>query len=182
VDTMVCIYQGWYSDPVTLSTVVIAAATVVNLVISAFLWRATANATSITKQVFEAAHRPYLSVRKIDTQTDLDEHQIVLKIALTNFGSVPANSLEVESHFFLDSEEIDVDIKPIEPSILMPTVPLTMFVALNEMQNVIEGKARLEFKIALSYKGVTKQQYGYEQHTVYQPENHLMTLISAKGS
>ena len=52
--------RAFFSDPITTATTVIAVATVINLIISSLLWRATKRTADVTKNIFDAANRPFL--------------------------------------------------------------------------------------------------------------------------
>ena len=47
-------------SPIVLSTVVIAIATVANVVVSILMWSVTRDYTEVTRNIFKAANRPYV--------------------------------------------------------------------------------------------------------------------------
>ena len=53
---------SWDGRATTISTIIIAGAAVVNLIVAILLWKTTINSTKITRDIFEASHRPYVGV------------------------------------------------------------------------------------------------------------------------
>ena len=56
---------AYWEDQITVATLVIAASTVVSLIVSVLMWNAMRRQTQLTQDIFEAAHRPYVGVLKL---------------------------------------------------------------------------------------------------------------------
>src|SRR5437867_3356201 len=83
------------SDPMTVATIIIAAATVVYSVLTVLLFITTVKNTSITRQIFEAAHRPYLGIPEVNTTVAPTNDAVQFECGIRNFGSIPAHNIEV---------------------------------------------------------------------------------------
>ncbi|HEV2706001.1 MAG TPA: hypothetical protein VGV59_08750 [Pyrinomonadaceae bacterium] len=85
----------WYQDPMTLATVVVAVAAVLNLLASFLMWKATANSARTARDIFEATYRPRVGI--VGVQTSLDPHgeKVKLNVTLKNYGSLPAAHLKL---------------------------------------------------------------------------------------
>lgn len=80
-------------DPIVTATWVIAIATVVNVVVSAGLWKATRNSVEIARRVYEATNRPYIGTERIDLTNDTAHRVLDIAIVLKNYGTVPGDIL-----------------------------------------------------------------------------------------
>lgn len=88
----------WYRDPATLSglsSIVIALATLLYVIISVFLWKATKRSADITEKMFEASNRPYIGIDRIDA-VDKD-YPKKIDLTVKNFGTVPAKDVWEET-------------------------------------------------------------------------------------
>ena len=74
-----------------LATASIAVATIVYTVATIFLWRQTRRQASLTREIFEATHRPHLALRGEVWGPDSRDLRTALQIRLfvRNHGAVP---------------------------------------------------------------------------------------------
>ena len=66
----------YLKDPVTVATIVIAAATVINVAASIYMGKKTYEYTEITKSIYKASNRPYLGLDNIKVKDDGNKHLI----------------------------------------------------------------------------------------------------------
>src|SRR5205085_6695132 len=107
----------WYQDPVVVSTIVIAIATVVNVVVSYFLWRATYHSMKITQKVFEAANRPYLGTQAVKTIRD---DLLRFSVEIKNVGTAAADKVKVNWKFSSSNLPVPINSSSGEPTVIMP--------------------------------------------------------------
>ena len=163
----------WYKDAIALATVVIATATVVNLFVSIFLWRATAGATRITRDIFEASHRPYLGVTQIDTELDAANQRMKIVCHARNFGSIPAHNVEIIKGQNLIN---GVPVKYPHPTkfgkfSVFPGAPHFLNFFLRGPHPLATlPTANLELHVTLRYEGLNGKGYRYHQESMYHPE------------
>jgi hypothetical protein len=162
----------WYKDAIALSTVIIATATVVNLLVSIFLWRATANATNITRKIYEAANRPYVGIPTIDTTLDPPNGTVSFICQVRNFGSIPAFEVDIlDSRVTVDDKPLNATIEPFGTHAIFPDSQVFhnfSFTNAPDAEQVLATR-RLEIQITLEYKGVNENKYRYEYHSRYHP-------------
>ena len=162
----------WYKDAIALSTAIIAAATVVNLLVSIFLWRATANATNVTRKIYEAANRPYVGIPTVDTTLDTPNARVSFVCQVRNFGSVPAFEVDIlDSRVTVDDNSLNATIEPFGTHAIFPDSQVFhnfSFTNAPDAERVLATR-RLEIQVTLEYKGVNKDKYRYEYHSRYRP-------------
>src|ERR1022692_2479639 len=78
------------ADPITAATVVIAAATVLNVFASLALWISTRSSVGIARLVFEAANRPYLGLDSWTIRNDPVQKTLDFEANMKNFGTAAA--------------------------------------------------------------------------------------------
>jgi hypothetical protein len=149
------------SDPVTLATVVIAIATVVNVIVSWFLWKATHRTANVTQNIFEAAHRPYLmSVLSADWR--VEQQRFNFNTEIRNFGSVPARKLKGRIIATLGNREVKSwdDISPIS-LYLLPQQPIEFpsWLDGDDFTDLWEHAAELRISVDVQYSGAGEQTY-----------------------
>jgi hypothetical protein len=86
-------WEKWHKDPVSLATVVIAAATLVNLIISLLIWSSTYHASQIAEASFKAGNRAYIGLDTISINRDDSKHLLQFDFVMKNFGNVPTKGI-----------------------------------------------------------------------------------------
>src|SRR5690348_935053 len=80
-----------WSDPQVVATVIAAFATVVYVIVTIGILRATNENTQVTRYIFEAAHRPYVFVKSITFGPLRRDPRIrAVLFEFSNAGSLPA--------------------------------------------------------------------------------------------
>lgn len=161
----------WTHDPVTVATVVIAAATVVNLLVSAGLWYATARTATIAEHAFEAANRPYVGVESLIPGMDQTKRQLNITPILKNFGTVPAEELVLSWEVFLNDVAQPTTRLPDKPSTLFPTETARLHAVFAEPTygQILAGTVTLDVIITAVYKGPGNKSYVYKEKSQYDP-------------
>jgi hypothetical protein len=139
--------KHWYSDPladaVTLATIIIAAATIIGVVISNRMWKvtrdytettkeytkATKEYTEITKNIFEAAYRPYVTASEFMASTNESTGQFKITVEFENVGSVPAYDFRRHIEINAGSKQVFIEavqFHHIHSAMLFPHKPLTI--------------------------------------------------------
>jgi hypothetical protein len=159
----------WYKDAIALSTVFIAIATGVNLVVSFFLWRSTAGATKVTRDMFLASQRPYVGIPTYDTHWDANTKTFKFVGHARNFGSIPAQNVGVlKSEIVVDGVPVD---RPTPTKFgkftIFPETPHYLNFFLTSKAAVMVLPERLEIHITLRYEGLNGKGYRYEQEALY---------------
>ena len=80
---------GWSA----LAAVVIAVATIVNVVIARKLWEQTRGSVDVTRRHFERTDRPYVGADFIEIQHDRLKRKATITAVVKNFGPLPAHRL-----------------------------------------------------------------------------------------
>jgi hypothetical protein len=91
-----------WDDPITLATVVIAAATVINVFASLYIGKKTSDYTEITQNIYKAFNRPYVGINSITATKDNKIRKLFVDYKIKNYGSVPATGVRVNINTKLD--------------------------------------------------------------------------------
>ena len=174
-----------FIDPITAATCITAACTVAYSVLTYLILRATAANTRVTKQIFEAAHRPYLGISNVDTELSQSQRQLKFTCTLKNFGSTPAHNIEVVRH-----EVIIPNVPPSELS--LKSGKFSVFPNNERFINVnfdtgftlipILTSGKLELLVYLRYTGVTEKSYAYNYHAVYDPNTGQLVPVEEQST
>jgi len=82
------------ADPATISTEVIAVATVAYVFLTALIWYATWQNTRATRIILEAAQRPYLSIPRVELATPAYiGGSAKIAALISNVGTVPSRDV-----------------------------------------------------------------------------------------
>jgi hypothetical protein len=162
-----------WRDPITVATVVVAIFTVVSVVVSAFMWSATRKQAQISREIFEAAHRPYVGVDNVNAFIYPGRNGTTLQIGITtkNSGSVPARHIVVMWSVSLLGQDV-----PREPHVDQAIVLLPEQSRVINTSHLLSGEMYTAFRLpdslveivaTIKYKGVTEKDYNYRQHAVF---------------
>lgn len=114
----------FWKDPITLATIVIAVSTVASVGVSFLLWNVTRGYTQVTRDIFEAAHRPYIALLDLSgdgMQTGNNPVRLVFGAKYKNSGSVPGNNITVRWQLTTKSGAAVKFNPPYEkPTVLLP--------------------------------------------------------------
>jgi hypothetical protein len=159
-----------WDDPVTVATVVVAIFTVVSVIVSAFMWSETREQARISREIFEAAHRPYIGITELSGAMSIQGkvHGWVT-VLIKNSGSVPAYRLKILWRLSI-GDIVLPDTKTAERvMVLLPDDPTRITLDYYFSQDYMEklNGAPLDILVTIKYKGVTDKEYNYTQHAVY---------------
>jgi hypothetical protein len=150
----------WYQDPIIVCTIVITIATVANLFVSAFLWLATSRSTNITQQIFEASHRPFLAITRIDM--DVVNQVVEIEITIKNIGSLIAKEVSIETDLSVKGKPTMEEEKGTNERILPPGQELIRVVQVGKttFENIANTYQVWKMENRLRYKNSTGKGYG----------------------
>jgi hypothetical protein len=174
---------SWDGSATTISTVIIAGAAVVNLVVAILLWKATAGSTKITRDIFEASHRPYVGVvsaRYLHTESS-QKIEILLKIK--NTGTIPA--VGVTSRFELLANHIQVAVTGPEtkPLVIFPGTTRTFGCKITDAKEYKDTvKALLDLEMSIDYSGLEGKQYHHQSKWMRHPDHDRFALTGATST
>jgi hypothetical protein len=156
-----------WKDPITVATVVVAVFTVVSVIVSAFMWNATRQQARISRQIFEAAHRPYIGVTEFTGIMSISGVVACgLTVSVSNSGTVPAKNLTARWTVTLEEEQIYAGRSDEGPSVLLPGESKylrTNYQMGKDKYEKLQAGSILKISVNLEYQGVTEQPYSYTQ-------------------
>jgi len=151
--------KSW-KDPTTLATIVIAIATVVNVVVSLIIGYLTNKYTETTQNIYRASNRPYIGAKlKITSNDKIKKYYLITEIR--NYGSVPASHVQPEFIILLDGFKVE-DISHSIPDTYFNLYPNSQIQAthqINAYADIRNGHKILEIETKIKYKGITEDQY-----------------------
>lgn len=167
-------------DPVVISIVVIAVATAANVVISAFLWKATVASTNIARLALGAMQRPYLYIDGISSS--LGPLAIELTATLKNCGSLPAANVIVTWDAYSDKNSVHHSTDDL--AILAPNGQGTTRCNLQGpyWATIHAAQTDFEVEIQIEYLGVTGSQHRYAERLRYSQDGTTKRLWSRGDS
>jgi hypothetical protein len=151
-----------YSDPVILSTVVIACATVANVFVSTLMWLITRRYVKITEQIFNAQQRPFIGVASYTFESDPQTKRISLGVKFENFGTIPARKFDANWEVYIGEMAIQINKTKVNPSTLFPKVPSIIngsMIQEKTYDSIMNGAVALEIIFKATYQGVTDIEY-----------------------
>ena len=154
---MIMPIADWFKEPNTGSTVVIAFATVVNLVVSIGLWTATQSAVNVTRDTFFAANRPYVGVEAFDIRRDDARKTLEISALVKNFGTAPADEADIQHEPSTNGRPIEAEGVPDKPMILFPAMRIRRTSHLGaSFDAIIAGIFRCRSDRSCSIQGPTR--------------------------
>jgi hypothetical protein len=155
------------TDPQVLAAVITAAATVIYVAFTAAILKASRDNTKATRDIFEAAYRPYVSIASVTfgrAKSAAAEAGIMFEFR--NCGTVPAMDFRYDITVAKDGKIVPTSFEAVSVLTLFPGEPFLVwyFPGREELANL----EALGFSIKASYRGVTNQRHGYEGHYRYQ--------------
>jgi len=111
------------SKTIRVSTVIIAIATVVNVIVAYLMWQITSSNVEITEKFLTLENRPFIGTQKIFPEIDKKNKIFTHNIVFKNFGSIPAKHVKLRTEIYFDDKlkSGDMDTSKAE-SILFPGV------------------------------------------------------------
>ena len=174
----------WWKDPITLATIVIAGATVFNLVVSALLWVATYRNARIARLVFEASERPWLGVNLFKVANNPSGKVLRISLRIENFGKVPALQMKARWEDFRigDLRAVMEERSPAsEETVVFPGVGIgkTASIKGKTYDALSEKVAKLQLSLLITYEGPRRDKYWTKQTYLFDPK--AGSFVSLKG-
>ena len=171
---LLTLLEGDPNEQIALATWVIAGATIVNLLVSALMWK-------ITRQYAEASNRPYITTSNPSPMRNIQEKRLHINIQVNNNGNVTAHALKVSCSLFSNGTSITTIYPDQRELIIPPRESALLSMAINKPEDfTATTEGRVEFKMIVQYKGVTRKEYVYEQRTIY--KDNTFKLIESKSN
>lgn len=157
------------ADPVTIATVVIAVATVVNVFVALFQWIAARSSAETAKRIFEAGNRPYVGVKSIFCIKDEAKQCLSIFAVIKNFGTSTAENCDFRWSLYVDGVLLAGKAIPANPTFLFPTLKHHLRAVLVESYpHVVSGGSILEVVVHFSYKWQPHKSHVYEEKYRYE--------------
>ena len=169
--------KGWFHEPTTGATVVIAVATVVNLLVSIGLWLVTLSSLRVSREVFDTANRPYVGVDTFDVHHDYETKSLQLTMIIKNFGTAPAGAFNSTWQIWMDGHSI-VPVPIDKPYTLFPgqtSVKLSAVTG-DRFDQVMRGSVILDITTWVSYDGPSHVYHYCEKHQ-YRPDRRAVMKL-----
>lgn len=145
------------------SGAVLAIVTTVYAFFTVLLWRATNRQAKISRQIFEASHRPWLTLSIRSVQW------LAFGVRLKNEGTVPAcNARWTARCWVKDSKGEEKEVLPVDPEdsawthagfLLVPNEEMTFWLRFSEGLPDHEPETRVRLDLLLNYEGVSPWRY-----------------------
>jgi len=174
----------WWKEPLVISTIVIATASAIYTVFSILLWRVTARYTKTTEKMFEASHRPFIGVEKIDITDEPGNNRLTVVARLTNFGSFPANRLLLSWNLTVNGAPLLPGPSEGRATVLFPRVAFKIQHPITgpTYTAVTQSPAALEFSIDARYQGVEGREYRSQQRYLYNRELKTFDVLEGQST
>jgi len=149
-----------WSDPQTVLAIIGVGVAFLYTILTALIWYATWQNTKATKEILEAAHRPYLGIIGVEIQHEGLGGNITLAATVANVGSVPSRSVEVDLEIRINGRNsrrtgnTDAQVALSHGQ----SFPCTVILLPKEAY-YINTSAGLEVQITVRYQGMAKKQY-----------------------
>jgi len=174
--------QKSWKDPITLATVVIAAATVINVIAAVVVSVKTSEYTEVTKNIYKSSNRPYVGINAIDLTKDDANKKLYLKVEYKNYGTVPATNVRIAGNILIDGfkmERTDQDIYDNHAIIFQQTNYIVTYKIASNYYNFLNGKVLLELDAIVKYKGIADEQY--QDQEKYRYDNRIGSFIPVEA-
>ena len=174
----------WWKDPITLATIVIAGAAVLNFFVTILLWMATNRNAGIARLVFEASERPYLGAASHKINHKRDEKVFIISLRIENFGKVPALQMKARWEDFRIGD-LRIDLKERDPAseetVVFPGVGIGKIVSIEgkAYDAMSEKVAKLQLSLIITYEGPRRNKYWTKQTYLFDPK--AGSFVSLKG-
>jgi hypothetical protein len=200
----------WWEDPLSVSAIftgVIAASTVVSLIVNVLLWRTTRKAANAATNAAEAANksanaatqqaeasrksleigaalnRPYMGVSKFERVSDRNSSLWVVVWVMKNFGSLPAIKVNASVEMSSEGPSLQAD-RAAESAEMFPQaeVQTRTLIQLEDVRPVIEGNKIVSGRIRINYEGSNEQRYEFIANIRYEHSKDRFTMDSETRS
>jgi hypothetical protein len=172
---------SWYQDPLKISAVITAFATVAYFVTSILLWRATRAATETTRRMFEAANRPYVGIESISP--NIQQGLFIISLIVRNYGNAPAyisgGTIQCFSNGTLYPSEPLGKVLTLQPN---ASYPLAVKLEGSKVYTDAKAWGTIEIRLNCTYKGIAKQTYNQKEEYSYDRDMHSFIMVASEGT
>lgn len=170
---------AFLKDPMVLSTIAIAIATIANVLISRGLWQVTQDSMEISRRAFASAQRPYLCVSRCELRLqNVGTANVIL--TFKNYGSVPASSVEEDLRLFVTGVEQPRRNLPIGRYILSPQIENQLIQGIDGaalVSGIETGNAVLETVATFKYRSSMGQTYCFREKSRFDHVHNRFWLV-----
>lgn len=175
----------FWKDPISLATIVIAISTVASVGVSLLLWNVTRGYTQVTREIFEAAHRPYIGLLDLSGdggQSGNEPVRLGFGAKYRNSGSVPGNNVTVRWQLATKSgAEVKFYAPDEKPTVLLPgdEQSTSIWLDLEDELNKawLDSDLELQVLLVVTYQGVTGSEYSHRQEGTYTRHRRLVLKV-----
>lgn len=150
------------TDLNTYSNLIIAIATVINVVISYFLWKATYNTAKVSQHIFKASHRPYVFAHmKVLFHDNPETKFFTINADFKNSGSVPAKNVVSKWQVLIDGLVQQGEKIPDKPGLIESQGYITLVAGVGGVwfTQIQEGRSILEIETDVAYEGIGNEKF-----------------------
>jgi hypothetical protein len=163
----------WH-DPIVWATLIIAAATVANVLVARRMWRSSQASIKLTRDIFTATHRPYVGVDKTEYQEQIATREHVFHFGIKNTGTAAAANVIFTIRAILGGETHFENTQG--PLLLHPTKETRFTSRLKDNKNayarIINGEP-LTLELDINYQGPGDKEYFYSGSRSYERPNPI---------
>jgi len=168
-------------DPIVSATVVIAVATVANVVVAILMWNIFSRTLKHSQKVFKDTHRPFIGI--YDPSIKLtDNNAINPFIRYKNFGSLPARNITLSVDIMLNGNTIASE-SPFEKPVVLFQGSESMWAATIAEGTVDEvflnPQTHADIVIRIEYESVDQARYRTEECYRLKHSTREFELISS---
>lgn len=173
---------NWQTNLVAWSTLFIAVATGVNLIVAILMWRVTRSYTLTTRDMFEASHRPYIGIAELESKKE-ENNPFALLAYVKNFGNVPAYNFLGNWQLRINGQLADLAPRTDKPQIIAPQalIHIVIYIGAEDFLAIKDG-AQTDLVISLQYEGVTGKRHHCKNVYSYSRELRDFEIIRTEGT
>ena len=163
------------------ATWVIAISTLINIVISAFLWITTKRQAEYTQYMYETSQRPYVGLLQPSHKIDREKKTFLYKLMFTNTGSIAAQNVFIKIEGYVNNNKIPLTEDESKPTVMFPQGKLlrTGWVEGDHFDAMMKGISVFKLEMTTTYQGAKNTQYVCRQEIQFEPKANAFTDLGA---
>ena len=172
------VVSGWI---ILIATVVIAFATVAYTAFTIGIWRATSRNTQATRELLEAAYRPYLGLTVVKFGGLLVHGAADLYATVENAGAVPSRNVEIDFRLTINGR-VHREGRAGPPLAMLPKQSVTILCHAfrGEESRFVNPPANMEVAFEIHYQGMTKARYSTQASCTYKSVTDPFLITTGK--
>lgn len=173
---------AWDTRAITVSTIIIALAAVVNFIVAWLLWRTTVGYTKVTRDIFDASHRPYVGVVMVDYVRHHSPLQVELIGHIKNVGTVPARDVKIQHQLIMNGKAQSPSGLDTNFGVIFPGVEVQWRCCTSNDEEYKEClTANLEVRMTIDYAGLAGQSYRYEYQAMRERSRDVFAVLKTSA-